>query len=102
MLDYEDLELPLVPDSVTGLYMSDALPELLNFCREYPEYHIVSCPVDLVLANRCIPGASLFYLAEGDSDAQLIHDPEHKVDEYLLQSLYSRFKSRFPNLIRSA
>lgn len=102
ILEFEEYELPLMPDSITGLFDYRSLPKLIGFRQNNPEFHIVSFPEDAVMINTCVPGANLFCLAQGDNDPYLLWDPKMKVDERYLQSLNSTFKSRFPNSILAA
>jgi hypothetical protein len=102
ILEFEEYELPIAPFSVTGIFDYRHLPKIVDLCREFPEYHIVSLPEDNVMINTCVPGSDLFCLAEGDANPNLLWDPEMKVDERYLQSLNSIFRSRFPNSILAA
>jgi hypothetical protein len=71
--NYYDLEaLGLEAHDHSGSFFSHDLPELIAFCREHPEYHIVTCDGPGRRVNRLIHGKSYYMLANGDPDPALM------------------------------
>jgi hypothetical protein len=92
--DYEDRELEEFPTNVLGGFAYWRREEFLRLARLHPEYHIVTCIKSDLFVNGYIETAHSYFLAEGDSDPKLIHDPNLQLDAYLLYSLNSGDKSR--------
>lgn len=68
--DHLDLS-GIVPDTLIGHFFSARLPELIQYCKTHPQYHIISILPNQVKANRPVEAARLFVLAEGDADPGL-------------------------------
>ena len=71
--DYYELEwLGFKPFDYIGNFDSEELPQLLEFCRLNPEYHIVSGFKGGRMINKLVPEARGYWLANGDGDPSLI------------------------------
>ena len=61
------------PDTRLGYFFPHRLEELLQYCEQYPEFHIVSeLKNGAGKINRPIENAAFYLLAEGDADPNLI------------------------------
>ena len=68
-LDFFGIE----PDTRLGHFFPNRLDELLRYCEQYPEFHIVSeLKNGAGKINRPIENAVFYLLAEGDADPNLI------------------------------
>ena len=79
ILWYEDLlELGLEPRNVAASFYESDCNLLQSFCRENPEFHIVTRISDYLTVNKFVPGNHLFRLARGDQDPELelVYPPE--------------------------
>ena len=65
-LKFEDLT-PIFGDSEVGV--------ILTFCRENPEYHVISMTESGRLENRFVPDSGVYYLAKGDKNPNLAVNP---------------------------
>jgi len=92
--DYQDRELEAFPVTVCGGFAPWRAYEFLRLARLHPEYHIVTCIEPEIFVNAFVTNALMYYLAEGDADPKLIHDPHDKLDAYFLYTLNSGRKSR--------
>jgi len=73
---YLELEwLGLVPNFCSGFFWGEDLPQLQQFCRGNPQYHIVSTTSPGRLVNKYVPGAKIYYLADGDRNPNLVLNP---------------------------
>ena len=63
--------LPFRPDNVCGAFGESQARQLLEFCGEHPEFHIISSTSG-VFENRYVPHQNLYMLAEGDSNPNLV------------------------------
>jgi hypothetical protein len=87
-------DIPLLPDSFFGCFSPRRLNEVMSVCCENPEFHIVSCIEPELFINGFIKNALIYYLADGDSDPNLVHDPHRILDVHLLQALNSGLSKR--------
>jgi len=87
--DYEVRELEEFPSLPNGGFTPERVKEILCLARLHPEYHILSRVRPDLYINTFVKGAVSYFLAEGDSDPKLIHDPYDKLDTHLLHSLNS-------------
>jgi hypothetical protein len=87
--DYEDRELEAFPTTAVGGFAPWRVYEFLELAKQHPEYHIVSCIEPDLHVNAFVKNALTYYLAEGDSDPCIIHDPYNKLDASFLQALNS-------------
>ena len=55
-----------------GHFFPKRAAELIQFCKQNHEYHIVSYMPNMKI-NKFIPGASLYFLANGDPNPQLLY-----------------------------
>ena len=70
---YEDVEaLGFETFDVIGHFMGSRAEELVGFCTDQPNYHIVTVTRSGYYENRYVPGQSLYYLANGDSNPNLV------------------------------
>lgn len=71
--NYYELEwLGFKPFDYSGDFETEELPQLLEFCRLNPEYHIVSDRGDSRMLNKFVPNARSYWLASGDRDPSLV------------------------------
>jgi len=91
--DYEDRELEEFPSLPNGGFAPDRVDEILRLARLHPEYHIMSRIRPDLCVNTFVKGAVSYFLAEGDSDPKLIHDPYNMLDACFLHFLNSSRKS---------
>lgn len=82
------------PTTVFGGFIYWRREEFLRLAELHPEYHIVTCIEPKLYVNGFVSNGLTYFLAEGDSDPNLIHDPDLKLDESLLYSLNSGDKNR--------
>jgi len=54
-------------DNFGGIFRSKDHPQLLRFCEENPEYHVVTCTEPGRFVNHYVPNQRLYKLAKGDS-----------------------------------
>jgi hypothetical protein len=87
--DYEELELEEFPTTVGGGFAPWRVEEFLRLARLHPEFHIVTCIDTDLFINSFVWGALTYYLAQGDADPKLVHDPYDRLDAYFLQTLNS-------------
>jgi len=90
---YEDRELEEFPSLPNGSFGPERVEELLRLARLHPEYHILSRIRPDLYINSFVKGAVSYFLAEGDSDPKLIHDPYNKLDIHYFHSLNSGRRS---------
>ena len=62
----------------SGSFEAESVPELLKFCQENLDYHIVSYTDHGRYENKYVPGHVLYRLANGDRDPTLVLN--HLVD----------------------
>ena len=71
--NYYDLEsLGLKGHDFGGCFMCDELGQLITFCRDNRQYHIVSCDGPGRRVNTLIHGKDYYMLANGDRDPALV------------------------------
>ena len=66
-----------------GLFDESHLDELLDFCKQNKNYHIVTITGDFHYTNRFIPGYRFYKLAKGDSNPNLVLDPCHRKSPHI-------------------
>ena len=68
--------LDIVPDDRIGFFNSNRLSELTTFCRNNPEYHIISyLKHNRVRVNAVVSTAHFYRLGQGDKDPELMCIP---------------------------
>lgn len=73
-LFYEDLEdLGFFGTSAAGFFDPHRLPELIEFCKSNPRYHIISILEGGVEFNKLIDTNAIFMLGKGDNDPELAY-----------------------------
>ena len=71
--NYYDLEwLGLTGQDFSGAFGSWHLPQLIDFCRENPEYHIVSSDGPGRFVNCLLPDKVQYMIANKDNDPALV------------------------------
>ena len=76
LADLDFALLDIVPDSCTGIFYPRRLPELILFCQNNPEYHIMSFLGDTFIdVNAMVEKASFYLLGRGDKDPDLMLVP---------------------------
>lgn len=75
VVDYKSLAaLGLEPNNLfLCCFHRDRVAELRSFCLKHPEYHIVSSLGGKMYLNRFAPGATLYFLAIGDSNPKVVY-----------------------------
>ena len=72
------------PDTMLGGFFCDKADILLSFVRRDPAYHIMTF-VSNRYVNRFEPGRNtIYYLADGDADPNLVCDPCLALDWHLV------------------
>ncbi len=92
LVDYEFEDVNIIPDSIIGVFNHHRLEELLKFCKENPDYHIISEVSYSLYFNKVLPQAEQFYLGQGDANPDLVCFEHYKCVEILER--YSH-KTRF-------
>jgi hypothetical protein len=67
----DDFNLDISPDLVLGLFFQNRLDELKQYCIQHPQYHIISVLPSAAKANKPLPMARFYLLAEGDPNPEL-------------------------------
>ena len=90
----EDLSmLGLHMDDIQAAFWGSSSDMLLEFCKQHPQYHIVTITGPGRLENRYIPRKNIYMLAAGDShpgrviDMCLKKDPNLHLEEMLDETL---------------
>ena len=70
---FYDLEwLGLSGHDFSGLFRSCFIPQLIQFCKENPEYHILTSGGPGRLLNHLVEGKSFYMIGDGDKDPALV------------------------------
>ena len=101
--DYREIEwLGFNLQNFCGLFYPRHLPDLTAFCAENEEYHIISVMPGHVYQNRCLEGASCYFLANGDKNPDLVLQPFlHKSVELFQEEVFEKALTMFGNVNRS-
>ncbi len=83
LLDYEFENVTITPDTLIGLFHIDRLNELKAFCKNNPDYHIISVIDACLYFNKVTPHATKFLLAQGDPNPDLVCFEGHEFREIL-------------------
>ena len=91
---YEEVEaLGFKTFDVIGHFMGSDAGKLVEFCKDHPNYHIVTVTRSGYYENRYVPDQSLYYLANGDPNPHLVlnlflhKNPELFAEEGLAKAL---------------
>ncbi len=95
LVDYEFEEVDIIPDSMIGTFDNHRLDELQDFCAKNPDYHIVSNVNVGLYFNKALPDAQAFYLAEGDTNPDLVCFEDYKLAQRVAEG-WSKKENRFP------
>lgn len=63
----------LEPDSFLGTFFPNKMTEVLDFCSQHPDFHIVSAVAGGLLVNRYDARGTVFQLAEGDASPDYVY-----------------------------
>ena len=72
LTDYEFENVDLIPDTLCGTFSSDRFKELIYYCAEHEEFHIISIKRGGIYFNKPIAGADSYCLGRGDSNPKLV------------------------------
>jgi hypothetical protein len=64
-------QIGIKPDTLSGIFYRPRIAELLKFCHENPEYHIVSMTKNYAIVNGYTSKGCFYFLAEGDTNPRL-------------------------------
>jgi hypothetical protein len=59
-------------DNIGGVYNKSQVGALIEFCKSNLAYHIITSVNPGCLANRYVPGRKIYFLADGDSNGNLV------------------------------
>jgi hypothetical protein len=91
--NYYDLEwLGLSGHDFCGIFRSRYLPQLIEFCNEHPQYHILTSCGPGRIVNRLVHDRHGYLIGDGDSDPNLVFN----------HTLSSEWHSLFEDGISSA
>jgi hypothetical protein len=69
----DEFDIDIVPDIGLAMFLPDRLEELQQYCRDNPQFHIMSLVKSSVIVNGALSTAHLYFLGEGDPNPELIH-----------------------------
>ena len=73
--NYYDLEwLGLSGHDFCGAFEFGFLPQLIQFCEDNPEYHLLTCDGPGRLLNRLVQGKSFYKIGNGDTEPALVNN----------------------------
>jgi len=76
ILNHEELEwLGLKYDDSSPIFGNSTVHIIIDFCRHYGDYHIVTMTEPGRLENRYVPDNGVYYLAKGDKNPNLAVNP---------------------------
>lgn len=76
-LRFDDFEMvEVIPNTHIGLFDRHRFSELTEFCKRFPEYHIVSNVSPGVFLNTGVDNSIQYILADGNSDPNLAYAPQ--------------------------
>lgn len=77
LMDLDFALLDITPDFRLGMFGPKRLPELVTFCKNNPEYHIISSLRHVsVDVNAVVEPAAFYMLGQGDQDPELMLVPK--------------------------
>ncbi len=83
LVDYEFEDVDLEPDSIAGIFDNHRLPELTEYCKNNPDYHIISIVKGCLLFNKVMPNATSYRLGQGDSNPDLVCFEAYRVGQVI-------------------
>lgn len=73
LMDVDFALIDIVPTTRLGFFSKGRLPELILFCQNNPEYHIMSTLKNtLIKVNTVIDMAAFYMLGQGERDPELM------------------------------
>ncbi len=85
--DHFDLD-DIFPDTLTGVFFPSRLKELIQYCTERPEYHIMSYLPKQVKVNRAVDAACFYLLGTGDADPDLWYSLRFNQEKFESLQIY--------------
>jgi hypothetical protein len=64
-------------ENVTGTISPHEIEDVLDFCAQNPQYHVVSMIGEGIFLNRYDPRGDRFQLCDGDNDPNYMADRRH-------------------------
>ena len=61
--------------SFTATFLESVVHMIVDFCKNNPEYHIITVTSPGHMENRYVPGKRVYYLAKGDKNPNLALNP---------------------------
>lgn len=85
ILDIEFSDVNIISDSITGMFNSYRLDELLTYCKENPQFHIMSFLKggQYCFVNAPVLNASFYKLGTGDQDPELMYIEPMSYERYI-------------------
>ena len=88
-------------DSVVGTFHEEDLADLKQFCKDNPEFHIVTQTHPGRHVNRLIEKSDHYTLADGDANPNLILNPfAGENPELVMEDLFSKAFTEFRKIYR--
>ncbi len=81
LVDYEFEDADIIPDSIIGTFDNHRLDELIEFCSENSDFHIISVLNVGLFFNKILPNAQEFYLGQGDANSDLVCFEDYELAE---------------------
>ena len=74
-LMFEDFSIQdITPDFQIGVFFPTRLPELIAYCNQNPDYHIISyLKSNQIQINKIVENAAFYRLGKGDCDPELTY-----------------------------
>lgn len=73
-LRFEDFDgLDIVPTTKLGVFRRKRIKDLLSFCEQNPEYHIISHLGPCIEMNKLHENATYYELGKGENDPELTY-----------------------------
>ncbi len=82
LVDYEFENVDIMPSSAFG-FDNHRLAELKQFCGRNPDFHIISLVNGCLYFNKVMKNATQYYLAQGDSNPDLVCFENYKMAEFI-------------------
>lgn len=69
---HDILQLGIMPCEANGAFLQKGIQTLQKFCKENPQYHIISVQQNKPIVNRYLENSHHYYLANGNADPRLV------------------------------